>query len=293
MPKPPKLVVLGATGQVGWELCRSLSVIGQVVPVSRSGVGPTRIDLVDAEALLALLEATQPQAIVNAAAHTAVDKAESETEQAYQLNAQLPEVLGAWAGKAGVPVIHYSTDYVFDGSKADAYTEQDSTAPLNVYGASKLAGEQALLGSDANAWILRVSWVYGARGNNFLRTMQRLMESRDQLNIVDDQIGAPTWSRNIADATAQLLGQILRSDSAPEPGLYHLPAGGQTSWFGFATAIRDALKLDCQLAPIPTSAYPTPATRPLNSRMDGSRLYQASGIALPDWQEALLACMSD
>ncbi len=293
MAEHPRIVVLGATGQVGWELCRSLSVIGEVLPVSRAGIGHTHHDLYDLQGLPGLLDRLAPDVLINAAAYTAVDRAESESEQAFTLNAGLPEALAGWAAGRGVPVIHYSTDYVFDGSKASAYTEDEPANPVSVYGRSKWQGDQALLNSAAEAWILRVSWVYSLRGGNFLLTMQRLMNERDSLNIVDDQYGAPTWSRSIAEATAMLLLQRLRDPGRyrERSGVYHLAPQGDTTWFGFASAIRDALQLACELKPIPTSAYPTPASRPANSRLDSSRLWQTFGIALPHWDAAMRDCL--
>lgn len=291
----PGILVLGANGQVGWELCRTLSPLGAVTSVSRNGDGPGGVafDLSRLTELPALLDRLKPGAIVNAAAYTAVDRAEDDVDMAFTLNAGLPETLGKWAAARGVPVLHYSTDYVFDGSKSGAYTEADPTRPLGQYGASKLAGDQALLDSGAQAWILRVSWVYGMRGGNFLLTMKRLMGERDALNIVDDQIGAPTWSRWIAEASAQVLGQVTGRSSPPEPGVYHLSPGGSGSWFDFATQIRDLLKLDCELSPIPTSQYPTPAQRPKNSRLDPGKLRAAFGIVAPDWSELLRLCVGD
>lgn len=293
MGSVPRIVLLGATGQVGWELCRSLSVIGTVIPVSRAGNRHHHLDLADSEALTVLLDGLSPDVIVNAAAYTAVDRAESERELAFALNATLPGVIGQWAERKGVPVVHYSTDYVFDGSSERPYTEQDPAAPVSVYGESKWAGDQALLNSGAEAFILRVSWVYGGRGGNFLLTMKRLMAERESLNIVDDQHGAPTWSRSIAEASAMLLVQRLHDPERyrEASGVYHLSPGGETTWFGFASAIRDALQLDCALSPIPTSAYPTPASRPENSRMDASRLQSVFGISLPSWQSALHDCL--
>jgi dTDP-4-dehydrorhamnose reductase len=290
----PRILVLGANGQVGWELCRSLAVLGEVVPVSRNAV-KTPYDLADLAGLPAFLDRLAPDVIVNAAAYTAVDKAESERDAAFTLNAGLPEVLGAWAGQRDVPVVHYSTDYVFDGTKDSPYVETDTPNPINVYGESKLAGDQALLASGAPVWVLRVSWVYGLRGGNFLLTMLRLMQERDSLNIVNDQHGAPTWCRNIADATGAMLSQVLadpdrRRDTV---GVYHLPPAGETTWFGFAEAIRKQLDLECELAGIPTSDYPTPARRPLNSRMEGSHLRETFGIALPEWSAALTTCLAD
>jgi len=289
----PRIAILGATGQVGWELCRSLSVIGTIIPISRTGVGHQHVDLSDFSAVRDLLDHLKPDVIVNAAAYTAVDKAEEERDAAFQLNAGLPELLGEWAKTRQVPIIHYSTDYVFDGSKQTPYTEEDQPHPINVYGESKLAGEQALLSSDANAWILRVSWVYSTRGSNFLLSMKRLMAERDELNIVDDQRGAPTWSRAIAEATLVLLSRILQDpDNAYETkGIYHLAPSGEVSWFGFAQAIREHLGLECQLKPIGSSDYPTPAARPKNSHLDASKAAKSFGIRLSSWHQSMQQCM--
>ena len=292
-PHKPRILVLGATGQVGWELCRVLSVQGVVTAVSRSGSGPN-LDLSQLAALPAWLDQCAPDVIVNAAAYTAVDKAESEPEEAAQLNARLPAVLADWASGRGIPVLHYSTDYVFDGQLDRPYRETDPTAPLSVYGRTKLEGDQALLDADVPVWILRVSWVYGRRGQNFLRTMQRLMAEREQLSIVDDQIGAPTWSRNIAEASGALLAKLLADPGLHDTAsLYHLSPQGQTSWFGFAEAIRQYTGLDCRLQPIASSDYPTAARRPLNSRLDSSLMRERFGIALPDWEQALRDCLAE
>jgi len=288
-----RIAVLGATGQVGWALCRSLSVLGQVQPVSRSGQSHTQCDFSQPQDTLRVLDELAPDVIVNAAAYTAVDRAESEREQAFLLNARLPESLAEWAAPRNVALVHYSTDYVFDGTKDSPYTEQDAPSPINVYGESKLAGDMALLESDADAWILRVSWVYGTRGNNFLQTMRRLMAERDQLRIVADQFGAPTWARSIADSTLALLSQVLRNESlrAESRGIYHLGTESFTSWLGFAKEIRDVLGLECQLEGIPTSEYPTPARRPANSRMNGDLVAQMFGIRLPEWDTQLRLCV--
>ena len=294
MRNRPRILVLGASGQVGWELCRSLSVIGDVQAVSQQGLRGEAFDLMQLAQLPAFLDRHSPDVIVNAAAYTAVDKAESEREKAFTLNASLPEVLGKWAAERNVLVLHYSTDYVFDGSKDGAYNEDDQPAPLNVYGESKLAGDMALLESGAQAWILRVSWVYGLRRQNFLLTMRRLMEERESLNIVDDQQGGPTWCRNIAEASSGMLIQILRDSELrrSSTGVYHLAPQGVTSWHGFATDIRDLLGLECELTGITTSNYPTPARRPLNSRMNGDKFRDVFGISLPHWEQSLRDCVA-
>jgi dTDP-4-dehydrorhamnose reductase len=240
----------------------------------------------------------RPRIIVNPAAHTAVDKAESKSERAYALNATAPGVLAEEADKLGALLVHYSTDYVFDGIGEQARIETDVTGPLNVYGASKLVSEQAIQAACRRHLIFRTSWVYGARGANFLLTMRRLMRERPELKIVADQIGAPTWCRSIADATSQVLAQVnspFAGADKPEPwGVYHMTNGGETSWHGFAQAILDldAPESPARLLPIPSSDYPTPAKRPLNSRLNNDKLQRVFGVRLPDWQVALRLCMA-
>lgn len=289
----PRILLLGASGQVGWELRRSLSVVGDILAVGRNAGRGESFDLTDLDGLAALLDRHAPDVIVNAAAYTAVDKAESERDKAFILNAFVPGLLGRWAAEHGALVLHYSTDYVFDGSKDGTYNEDDLPAPLNVYGESKLAGDMALLQSGAQAWIFRVSWVYGLRRHNFLLTMRRLMQERDGLDIVRDQFGAPTWCRSIAESSSCVLIQLLcdpslRHDSA---GVYHLAPQGDTSWYGFAGEIRKLLGLGCELTGIATEDYPTPARRPSNSRMDATRLREVFNIALPKWQDSLRDCL--
>jgi len=287
-----RILLTGSRGQVGWELARSLSTLGEVVSLDSS-----QLDLTDVAAIRRAVAEIQPRIIVNPAAHTAVDKAESEVERAYSLNTTAPGVLAEEAEKLGALLVHYSTDYVFDGSGEQARVETDATGPLNVYGASKLAGEQAIQAACQRHLIFRTSWVYGGRGANFLLTMRRLMRERPELKIVADQIGAPTWCRNIADATAQVLAQVhspwVGADK-PEPwGVYHMTNAGETSWHGFAQAILelDAPESETRLLPIPSSDYPTPARRPLNSRLNNDKLERVFGVRLPDWQVALRLCM--
>lgn len=288
-----RILLLGVTGQVGWELARTLSVMGELRTTGRGGSGDLQLDTGDLKQLQATLDSVAPDAIVNATAYTAVDKAEDEPEHAMLLNAGVPDLIGAWAAKHGALVIHYSTDYVFDGSKDTRYVETDATNPVSVYGRSKLAGDQALLASGCAALILRVSWVYGMRGSNFLLTMRRLMQERSALNIVDDQFGAPTWCRTIAQATSTVLARIPDEDDTRQAisGVYHLSPAGSTSWYGFATAIRDALGMQCSLTPIPGSEYPTPARRPVNSRMDSTKLENAFGLMLSGWEQDLALCL--
>ena len=288
----PRILLTGCRGQVGWELARSLSTLGEVIALDSS-----RLNLVDADAIRRTVAEIRPQIIVNPAAHTAVDKAESEPDLAHALNATAPGILAEEAEKLGAMLIHYSTDYVFDGSGETARTEDAATGPLNVYGASKLAGEKLIQANCQRHLIFRTSWVYGLRGANFLLTMRRLMRERPELKIVADQIGAPTWCRCLADATAQVLAQIespQRGADRPLPwGVYHMTNAGETSWYGFAAAIQelDAQPTLARLHPIPSSDYPTPARRPLNSRLDHARLERVFGVRLPDWREALRLCM--
>jgi dTDP-4-dehydrorhamnose reductase len=285
------ILVTGAAGQVGFELARALAVLRPLKRVDRQ-----ECDLADAESIRRLVHATAPCAIVNAAAYTAVDQAETDKATAFAINAVAPGVLGAVAAEIGVPVLHYSTDYVFDGSGTRPWRETDTPAPLNVYGASKLEGEQALAAATAQHLILRTSWVFGAHGGNFARTMLRLATERESLAVVDDQIGAPTGAALLADVSAQLLGRLLCQPQADFPyGLYHCPAAGETSWFGYAQYLFAAarargvpLKLpETGLQPTSTAHYPTPARRPANSRLDCRHICQTFGLTLPSWQEGV------
>jgi dTDP-4-dehydrorhamnose reductase len=287
-----RILLTGSRGQVGWELARSLSTLGEVIALDAD-----RLDLTDADAIRRTVAEIKPRIIVNPAAHTAVDKAESEPELAQAINATAPGILAQEAEKLGALLVHYSTDYVFDGSGEIARREEEATGPLNVYGATKLAGELAIQAACQRHLIFRTSWVYGTRGANFLLTMRRLMRERPELKIVADQIGAPTWCRSLADATAQVLAQVdspFRGADKPQPwGVYHMTNGGETSWQGFAQAILDldAPETPARLLPIPSSDYPTPAKRPLNSRLNNDKLERVFGVRLPDWNEALRLCM--
>lgn len=286
------ILLTGVTGQVGWELKRTLAPLGQVVGLDRRA-----LDLADTTAIRQRVEEIAPRLIVNPAAYTAVDKAEHEPERARLINAIAPGILAEAARACGAVLVHYSTDYVFDGSKDGAYREDDAPNPLNVYGATKLAGEEAIRASGVRHLILRTSWVYGRRGGNFLLTMQRLMRERPALKVVDDQIGAPTWSRLIAEATAQILAQCLspaRGADRPEPwGTYHLTCSGATSWYGFASAIAEFEGCATPIIPIPSADYPTPARRPANSRLDNGKLARVFGLKLPDWRDALKLCLDE
>ncbi|MGH8090106.1 MAG: dTDP-4-dehydrorhamnose reductase [Rudaea sp.] len=296
-----KILLLGANGQVGFELVRSLAPLGELVCATRSGTlagGAACLvaDLAQAESLAAILDAVRADVIVNAAAYTAVDRAEDEPDLAQRINAQALAEIGAHAASHNALVVHYSTDYVFDGAGSRPYRENDATAPLGVYGRSKLDGENALRASGCDHLILRTAWVYAARGHNFLRTMLRLARERDELRIVGDQRGAPTPARLISAATATTLARLLARRAGERDkrlGTYHLSASGQCTWFDFAGAIfaraRTAGLIERvpRLVPIATSDYPTPARRPAYSALDCSKIDDAFGIFLPPWQDGL------
>ena len=286
------ILLTGRSGQVGWELARALLPLGRI-----HACGRAELDLADAAALRRGLEALRPDAIVNAAAYTAVDLAEQEPERAEAINAAAPAVLAQWAAAHGALLVHYSTDYVFDGAKAAPYVETDPTHPLGAYGRSKLAGETAIRAAGCDHLVFRTSWVYAARGANFLRTILRLAAEREELRVVDDQIGAPTWARLIAEATAHALRQALqeRRSGRFAGGVFHLAAGGETSWYGFARAIvegRPGLRVKT-VRPIATAEYPTPARRPSNSRLDTGAFRARFGLELPDWREGLRLCLEE
>lgn len=291
----PRILLIGSNGQVGWELRRTLACLGEVVAASVVGECGPVIDLTDSTALARLIEETQPDALVNAAAYTAVDRAETDRGMAQRINADAVGEMGVLLARRGIPVIHYSTDFVFSGTLGRPYTEDDLPDPLNVYGETKLGGERALLESGARALVFRTSWVYGARGANFLLTMLRLFREREELRVVDDQIGAPTWSRMLAEVTAQVLHGVLRGqlDLERVGGLYHLTGAGEVSWHGFAKAILDASGLQSRLIPIQSTEYPAPAKRPAYSVLDNSRFQETFGLALPDWRVSLAACMEE
>lgn len=294
-----KILLTGSNGQVGYELERTLQGLGQIIAVDRSGM-----DLADPDQVRDVIRSVKPDVIINAAGYTAVDLAESEPALAMCINADAPALMASEAKKLGAAIIHYSTDYVFDGTKIGRYTEDDIPNPQNAYGRSKLAGEQAIQASGAAHLILRTSWVYGARGKNFLRTIQRLAQERDELRIVADQIGAPTWCRTIAEATAHIIVQLKtnprsgKSDGIADDlwrahsGLYHLTAQGQTSWHGFAEAIvaHASAGNKPSIVPIATQDYPLPARRPQNSLLSSEKLMRAF-CGLPAWDEALRLCL--
>lgn len=285
------ILLTGKNGQVGFELQRALAPLGQVTAVDSADC-----DLSDADALRALVRRVKPQLIVNPAAYTAVDRAESDPAQAMAVNALAPEVLGEEAKKLGASVIHFSTDYVFDGQKAGKYTEDDATAPLSAYGHSKLQGERALAQATPQHLILRTSWVVGAHGNNFAKTMLRLATEREQLNVVNDQHGAPTSAALIADVSAHLVRRLQTAGAANFPfGLYHMTAGGETNWcdyarfvIGYAQRAGRSLRLTPNdILPICTDQYPTAARRPLNSCLDTTHFRETFGLQLPHWQQGL------
>lgn len=293
-----KILLTGCNGQVGWELRRTLAPLGEIIAPDRHALDLSRVD-----SIRAIIREVKPALIVNPAAHTAVDKAESEAELAMSVNGIAPGIMAEEAKKLGAAIIHYSTDYVFDGSKGTPYTEEDTPCPLNVYGRTKLAGEQAVQAAGAPHLILRTSWVYGARGKNFLLTLLRLAREREELKIVADQFGAPTWSRMIAEATAQMVAQCFspHADASfleRHSGLYHLTAAGQTSWHGFASAILEMAGSGRErslprVLPIPATDYPLPAHRPPYSVMSGAKLMATFGIAMPSWDESLRLCLDE
>lgn len=292
-PTLPTILLTGVNGQVGYELARTLQGIGRVVALDRQA-----LDLRDPERVRSVLRELRPAVVVNPAAYTAVDRAEDEREEARHLNAALPAMLAEECARTNAWLVHYSTDYVFDGTKGRPYVETDAVAPLNVYGETKLAGEQAIAASGCRHLILRTSWVYGARGANFMRTILRLAEQRPELTIVADQFGAPTWSRTIAELSAGMLSQIAcaertRPGSADAlSGLYHLTNGGRASWCEFASEILRVWGKTEQtrITPIPASAYPVKARRPVNSCLSNAKLAAAFGLAAPDWRHALELC---
>jgi len=295
-----RILLFGSTGQVGWELRRSMSVLGEVIAPGRApGADGLCGDLNNLDGLAATIRTVAPAVIVNAAAYTAVDKAETDAASATRINAEAPAVMARAANALGAWLLHYSTDYVFDGSGTQPWAEDDPTGPLSVYGQTKLAGEQAVQ-SHARHIILRTSWVYAARGGNFAKTMLRLATERETLNVIADQVGAPTSAELLADVSAQMLAHALHQPA--HAGLYHCAAGGETSWHGYASYVLEqaralgwALKVPSPAAvnAIPTNSYPTPATRPLNSRLNTQRLRDTFGLAVPPWQHGVLRMLQE
>jgi len=283
----PKILLFGRVGQVGWELRRTLAPLSQVTCVDYPEVDFTR-----AESVRGWIHHTKPDIIVNAAAYTAVDKAETDTALAMQINAEAPGVMAEEAKKLGALLVHYSTDYVFDGSKTAPYVETDAPGPLGAYGRTKLAGDQAIQQSGCNHFIFRLCWVYGSRGGNFMLTMMRLAREREKLRVVADQVGCPTTARMIAETTALALARGGSRETAERlSGTYHLCCAGQTSWHGFASAIIDLMPTEekkCrEVEAIPSTEYPTPTKRPAYSVMSCGKLESAFGLRLPDWHDCL------
>ena len=300
----PRILVTGASGQVGGELLRTLAPLGEIIAPTRA-----ELDLANPTTLPAYLQSLQPRWIVNAAAYTAVDRAESEPALAETINSTAPRILAEQAHLLGATLIHFSTDYVFDGQSPRPYLETDPTAPLGVYGATKLAGEQAILAATNAALILRTSWVFGAKGNNFLRTILKLARQRQELRIVADQHGAPTWSRDLAHLAAHLIARTeltaaaqaltITEAAAQTSGIYHASGSGETTWHGFASEAVTRLKArepDTPLAailPIPSAEYPTPARRPQNSRLNCRKLQDTFAWTMPDWHDSMKSVLAD
>jgi len=297
-----RILLTGASGQVGGELVRTLAALGEVVAPHRD-----ELDMADAASVLKFVRDIRPRWIVNPAAYTAVDKAESEPELAYAINAEAVRALGEGARKVGAAVIHFSTDYVFDGTGTAPYRETDATGPVSVYGASKLAGERALEETGAGYMIFRTSWVYGATGKNFLRTILKAARERDRLRVVADQHGAPTWSRDLAKMTAHVMermealagGRDLAESIAEFQGVYHAAGAGETTWHGFAAEATAKLRERepgakvAEVDAIPTSEYPTPAKRPANSRLNCEKLMERFGWRMRDWRDSLGEVMKE
>jgi dTDP-4-dehydrorhamnose reductase len=275
-----KILLTGKNGQIGWELCRALAPLGEIAAYDRA-----ELDLAAPDLIVAGVRSAMPDVVINAAAYTAVDQAEREPDAAHAINAVAVSVLAEEAKRAGALLIHYSTDYVFDGTKGAPYVEEDVPNPLNEYGRSKLAGEQAIRETGGPHLILRTSWVYSARGRNFFLTMKRLLQEKEEVRVIVDQVGAPTCAAVIADATAA----ILRKRDRQPSGVYHLTAAGSTSWHGFATEIARRERSATRVVPIPSEAYPSPARRPRNSRLSNEKLLRQFAIALPSWEDGLKA----
>jgi len=299
-----KILLLGKNGQLGWELQRSLSALGEVIALGREGAPGLCGDMANFEGLAQTVQTVQPHVVVNAAAYTAVDKAESDSDAARLLNARAAQVLARECAQQQAWLVHYSTDYVFDGSGQTPWKETDITAPLSVYGQTKLEGEQLIQRSGCQHLIFRTSWVYSARGGNFARTMLRLAKERDQLNVIDDQFGAPTGADLLADVTAHAIRHVLPPlghNLLTPSGIYHVVAAGETSWHGYARFVLEAAQkagVPLKATPdkvdaIPTTAFPTPARRPHNSRLDTTLAQNTFGIHLPDWQPGVARMLSE
>jgi dTDP-4-dehydrorhamnose reductase len=284
-----KILLFGMSGQVGWELQRSLAPLGELVALDRAST-PWRGDLADPDAIRDTVRGVRPDVVVNAAAYTAVDRAESEPELCRTVNARAPQAMAEEAARLGAWLVHYSTDYVFDGSGTRPWQEDDAIAPVNTYGAAKAEGERAIAACGVRHLLFRTSWVYAARGANFIATMLRLGQERERLTVVDDQYGAPTGAELIADVTAHAIRSVQREPALG--GTYHLAAAGETTWCDYARHVFEAARLNgvavkAQVEGIPSAAYPTPARRPHNSRLDCRKLEQAFGLQLPDWRHGV------
>ena len=299
MNASPMILLTGKNGQVGWELQRTIAPLGDVIAVDRE-----EMDLADPDSIRRVIREIKPSLIINAAAYTAVDKAEEEPELAMAVNGVAPGILAEEAKRLGAAIVHYSTDYVFDGTKDTPYTEDDAPNPINMYGKTKLAGEQAVQAIDVPYLILRSSWVYGARGNNFVLTILRLARERDELRIIDDQIGCPTWCRMIAEVTSHIVAQCLSVPTSQSSqltgvtGIYHLCAAGATSWYGFTKEILEYLKkLEDykveKLIPIRTDEYPLSASRPKFSVLSNQRIEQTFNLTIPSWERLFQLCITE
>ena len=280
------ILVTGARGQLGRELAASLGGLGRVVAPDRSA-----LDLADPDSIVKTVRSTAPALIVNAGAYTAVDRAEQERDVAFAVNENAPAILADEAKRLNAVVIHYSTDYVFDGEQRTPYNEYATANPLNVYGQSKLAGERAIAAVGASAVVLRTSWIYSLRGSNFLLTIRRLASERDELRIVADQVGVPNWARSLAAATATLVGRGIPY-LAERAGLYHMSSRGHTTWYEFARAIVGE-RTRARIVPITTAEYPTPARRPAYGVLDTAKFEQMFGVTLPHWETALQSCVTN
>jgi dTDP-4-dehydrorhamnose reductase len=285
-PRRPRILLTGASGQLGRELAKWVRSVGDCIACDRA-----TLDLADHAAIAAKVRSVAPDVIINAAAYTAVDRAEDERDKAFAINAHAVGVLADEAKRANALLVHYSTDYVFDGEREHPYDEAAPVNPQNVYGASKLAGEQAIASSGARAIVMRTSWVYARHGANFLMTMQRLARTRPEIRVVADQRGVPNWSRWLARSTVQMLGNGI-ADLRERSGLYHLSARGSTTWHGFASAIL-ADQPNVRVTPITTADYPTPARRPRHSVLDASHFARTFDVVLPDWQMLLNQCLHE
>ena len=285
------ILIIGKTGQIGWELERSLSIVGETLALDRQS-----LDLVDPDNICAFIRRARPGVIINAGAYTDVDRAESEPELAMAINGTAPGILAEEAKRLGALFIHYSTDYIFDGAKQAPYTENDMPNPPNVYGKTKLAGERSVQAVGGKYLVIRTGWVYGLRGRNFLTTVLRLLQEKEELRIVDDQIGSPTWARMISEATSHMVVLALRDPNQLESGLRHLTAAGQTSWYGFAREIAELVgeqqRIQKRILPIKTDQYPTPAKRPQYSVLESARVTDPL-LCLPNWRATLRLAMNN